>query len=285
LFTVVSAFLNLILSTPFVVKNDGDVGVGLTSPTTKFHTRQTAASSTAEEIARFDVSDDTDSYLSIQNITSTDNTFTPGIVGKNSTTLTPLTLIADATTDSATASVMNFNARRGAAAFSTVSSRPLFTWTNYTSEVMRIRANGNVGIGTTNPLTKLSVDGELTRNSLIARPSHQLTTTNNTPTTIAQIMIASSTVTRLKINVVGQRRFVDSTWHTQETHLTITQAGSSNPVQRGITNTGLHRNSTSTSVTYSYSHGLGISIINVLITGIAGETWDWRLDYEMRTLN
>ena len=55
--------------------------------------------------------------------------------------------------------VVNFDARR---TNGPISNRPLFLWTSYTTKMMTMTANGNLGIGTTNPNGwKLAVNGKI----------------------------------------------------------------------------------------------------------------------------
>lgn len=113
-----------------------------------------------ELIANFTTSDNTDSSLSIRNATGTGNVFVPQILGVQDTTLLALQLQGRATVDTGTTAIMSFNSRIGVTAPAV--TRPLFTWVNYTTEVMRIAANGNVGIGTNAPGEKLEVNGNIT---------------------------------------------------------------------------------------------------------------------------
>jgi hypothetical protein len=145
-------------TTPFLIDNNGNVAIGTSTISTKLNVVQTAITG-SEEISRFTVSDNTSSYLSIENGTSTSSQFIPQILGVNSSTRFGLILIGQGTTDTGTESLMTFNARIGAAG--AVTTRPLYTWGNYTTEVMRINASGNVGINNNNPQTRLGVGGEI----------------------------------------------------------------------------------------------------------------------------
>ena len=109
--------------------------------------QQTAVASTAEEVARFTVSDDVDSYLKVDNFTSTDALFSPQLHGYYAGASQPgLTLFADALSDTGTVAVMQF---KSTVAGGDVGTRPLFQWLENSTAVMTIDHAGNVGIGAT----------------------------------------------------------------------------------------------------------------------------------------
>jgi hypothetical protein len=111
-----------------------------------------------ELLAKFSISDNTGSSIEIRNTTTTGGVFQPGLIGNQDTTRIALGLQGRIGEDTGTLPVVSFNARIGATA--SVVTRPLFTWVNYQTEVMRINANGNVGIGTNEPTKPLDVNGE-----------------------------------------------------------------------------------------------------------------------------
>ena len=133
----------------------GKVGVGLINPASQLHVRGIAIPSDREILAQFDVSDDS-SYFRISNVTGTDGNFIPSLEGYNSTEKIAMYFLANGATDSGTEPLINYNARIGQAP---VVTRPLFNWSNYNSNKMTMLANGNLGIGTETPTTKLDVDG------------------------------------------------------------------------------------------------------------------------------
>src|SRR3989344_5323615 len=154
------------------VANSGNVGIGTAEPGTKLHVHQTAAASTAEELARFTVSDDASSYLKIDNFNSTDSLFTPQFHGYYGGATQPgLTLYADALSDTGTVALMQF---KSTVAGGAVGTRPLFQWLENTSPVVTIDNAGNVGIGTTAPAHPLHI--ELSSADL---PVIRLTSTGN----------------------------------------------------------------------------------------------------------
>ena len=136
---------------------DGNVGIGTTTPTAKLEVNGPAFPG-IENVAKFTVSDDLASSLEIKNGTNTPATFIPEIRGTNSTNRTALGTSGVATTDTGTEAVTVFQSVL--ASFSAVVTRPIFQWKNFSTNVMTILANGNVGIGTTTPGEKLEVNGK-----------------------------------------------------------------------------------------------------------------------------
>lgn len=136
---------------------DGNVGIGTTTPTAKLEVNGPAFPG-IESVAKFTVSDDLASSLEIKNGTNTPATFIPEIRGTNSTNRTALGTSGVATTDTGTEAVTVFQSVL--ASLSAVVTRPIFQWKNFSTNVMTILANGNVGIGTTTPGEKLEVNGK-----------------------------------------------------------------------------------------------------------------------------
>jgi hypothetical protein len=113
----------------------------------KLFVKAPSAANTAEEIARFRVADDSDSYFKIINGTTADGYFAPKLLGYFAgTTMPGLTLHGDALTDSGTVPIVAFNASIAGGAAST---RPLFQWQENGTARMTMDAAGNLGIGTT----------------------------------------------------------------------------------------------------------------------------------------
>ena len=144
-----------------------NVGIGTGSPAQKLHVEATGGASTgAERMAQFSVSDaDTDEYVRIGNTNATVGEFAGAIWGRNdNANSAAFSFVATADLDptSNTVPVMLFNSQFGT---DPVTNRPLFSWTNDGAAQMTMIANGNLGIGTTNPSGTLEVAGTAYINS------------------------------------------------------------------------------------------------------------------------
>ena len=147
-------------------------GIGTTSPTAPLTVQANSVASTAETIAHFTVSDRTSNYLDIYNNTGTDGQFDPAFGGYNTTsTRIPLSFagVAPSSADTGTTPLVVFESYLGTSpetlSSSAVVNRHLFSFANNGTSVMEILANGNVGIGTTSPSTKLQISGTDTQTS------------------------------------------------------------------------------------------------------------------------
>ena len=144
-----------------------NVGIGTGSPAQKLHVEATGGASTgAERMAQFSVSDaDTDEYVRIGNTNATVGEFSGAIWGRNdNANSAAFSFVATADLDPTanTVPVMLFNSQFGT---DPVTNRPLYSWTNDGSAQMTMIANGNLGIGTTNPSGTLEVAGTAYINS------------------------------------------------------------------------------------------------------------------------
>jgi hypothetical protein len=146
-------------SNKLFVSASGRVGIGTSSPSSSLHVNSQAQPSTGESIARFTVSD-ADGVLAITNNGTADGTYQPTIVAQQASTVntTGFLIRSQIGADTGGSYAMIFEARSGSA--SVVSTRPLFQWRNNTTPYMVMDATGSVGIGTTNPLTKLNIIGD-----------------------------------------------------------------------------------------------------------------------------
>ena len=116
-----------------------------------------AIASAAEEIIRFQVSDST-TQLRVSNGTTADGVFAPSIVSvQNNTNITALGLTGQIldVDDTGTSPINTYTARRTGSA---VTTRPLFRWRNFTTNLMDITADGTLAIGTITPNLSALVD-------------------------------------------------------------------------------------------------------------------------------
>lgn len=154
------------------------------------------ANPSAERVANFKSSDAANDFLEITNSTHYSGQFIPSIWGhQQGDNRFSLRLFAttNSTQDSGDTPIMvfrtdirnslNLSAPQGGyyfpwgEAYSNVVNRPLFGWENGETQLMRILANGNVGINTINPTEKLHVNGGVKLESLPTAPFNLLTQT------------------------------------------------------------------------------------------------------------
>ncbi len=141
----------------FTILQNGNVGIGTTTPSTTLHIKTTSVASSAETLAKFEVSDASD-YFSIFNNTSANANFDPTFKGYTTRSggypLGFIGSVLDAQ-DTGTVPLITFQGRKDSGV--AVVNRDLFDFANYGTSVLRIKANGNVGIGTTTPAYKLDI--------------------------------------------------------------------------------------------------------------------------------
>jgi hypothetical protein len=135
-------------TTKVTITSSGEMGIGTTTPDATLEV-VTQAKTGQETLFKATVNDDTATSLQIINGTATDGLFLPVIRGsKTSGTGSALLLQSRAYDDSGTTAFMTFNARYGEAVIPSTSSRPAFTFVNYTTELMRVMPSGDIGINT-----------------------------------------------------------------------------------------------------------------------------------------
>lgn len=138
----------------------GKTGIGTITPASQLEIVVPAIAG-GESIQRMRISDAVGDYFDIANGTSGATLFIPMLRGNVvSSNNAALVLIGqtDAANDTGTNPVIDFNSRY---ATSKIITRPLFSWTSYSTRYMTMLANGNLGIGTASPAEKLSVNGNI----------------------------------------------------------------------------------------------------------------------------
>lgn len=139
----------------------GKAGIGTTAPISQLEILAPGTTTEAERLLKIRVSDAPDDYLEFSNATFAQNVFLPALtsnVVSGNTSALYLMSMTNAANDNGTRPLTVFDARLPT---SKINNRPLFAWTSYTTSYMTMLANGNVGIGTTIPNAKLSVNGNI----------------------------------------------------------------------------------------------------------------------------
>ncbi|WP_299899728.1 tail fiber protein [uncultured Aquimarina sp.] len=140
------------------INSSGNIGIGTTNPGSKLEIKSNSGET--ESFMKMSVSDAPSDYLQVSNATGGANRFLPLIKGNvQSSNISSLLFIAstDAVNDNnGSSSMMRFDTRRSSNDQG-IATRPLFQWTNFDQKLMTMTANGNVGIGTTNPIEKLKI--------------------------------------------------------------------------------------------------------------------------------
>ncbi len=137
----------------------GRLGVGFASPSHHIDVINTI--DPTESFLRFRVADAPNDYFSIVNSTVTNGQFIPRLIAYRTSDNRYSVQYSGATSeanDVGSNALVNFDARRSNGPIQT---RPLFVWTSYTNKMMTMLANGNLGIGTTSPDSKLTVKGNI----------------------------------------------------------------------------------------------------------------------------
>jgi hypothetical protein len=163
----------------------------------------TAVTGVRENLLKCTVSDSGNDAFYMANATVADGSFVPGFIGAvfSSAGRYCLNLSGQTTSvnDTGTAPIVAFQAciTNNAAdpnngTLSAVGTRPLFTWVNYTTTLMQMSANGNLGIGTITPASKLDIsDTTLSGSGSLAGSALNIAQTWNT----------TGTPSALKLNV------------------------------------------------------------------------------------
>jgi hypothetical protein len=155
------------------ILGSGRIGIGVTSSN---YTLEVQTSSSGAESIFAATTYDSEGYFDIVNGTAVAGTFTPVLRGTQigvSASALSIQARGEEAYDSGSNAYMTFNARYSNAVISSSSTRPLFTFVNYTTTLMQLMANGNVGIGNDAypPLAKLHINNTTTSASFLVEDS------------------------------------------------------------------------------------------------------------------
>ena len=167
-------------ATNLIIKNDGDIGVGTTSPDADLHVYR-SNSNTNIEITNADSSADRYPHLQVENFMGTGGLNGTPIVAVNSsrgTHASPLPLqsgdrlgqfifegVYNTSGNNRDSAIIVAEAEENYTASENGTNLAFHTTTNganSATEKLRISADGDIGIGTSNPSTKLDVHGRIT---------------------------------------------------------------------------------------------------------------------------
>lgn len=135
------------------------IGVGTTNPTYLIDAISQVGQT--EKFIQMRIADSPGDYLRIINATGAPGQFIPAIRGTHVTDNRGVLYLQGETNnvnDNGSNAIVIFDARR---TNGPIQSRPLFSWTSYTTKMMTMTANGDLGIGTTAPDSKLTVKGNI----------------------------------------------------------------------------------------------------------------------------
>jgi len=131
------------------ISSTGNVGFGTGSPTSPVHVLKAAASSTAEVLAQFAVSDDVVGKLEISNVSTTDGIFHPRVRGFTLSQAVPITVEGSITDDIGSNPVVSFAGTK--ASGGSIVNRPLLVIRNNVTTKAYIAANGDMFATSFNP--------------------------------------------------------------------------------------------------------------------------------------
>lgn len=131
------------------ISSTGNVGVGTSSPTSPIHVVRAAASSTAEVLAQFAVSDDAVGKMEISNVSATDNIFHPRIRGATASQAVPITIEGTITDDIGGNPVVSFAGTKSGGG--SIVNRPLLVIRNNVTTKAYVAANGDMFATSFNP--------------------------------------------------------------------------------------------------------------------------------------
>ena len=147
------------------LSNDGKLGLGVATPSSSIDVMANSVNG-GEHLVKFKVTDASNDYMTIQNNTGAGGQFIPSIVGfheSDNRLALRLTASTSSSEDNGNNPLMVFDSRvNNSGTQSTISTRPLFQWSNYSDAKMTMLPNGSLGLGTTATGShRLAVEGSI----------------------------------------------------------------------------------------------------------------------------
>lgn len=140
------------------LSSEGNAGFGLQTAQAQVHVRKSAIAG-AELIARFDVSDDANGRLLINNASASGGIFHPRIQGITTSQATALTLEGVIVEDVGANPVFSFTGTRSGGG--AIGARPIAVFRNNVAVVARIAANGDVTATSFNPSSSREIKKDI----------------------------------------------------------------------------------------------------------------------------
>ena len=135
------------ITTPLTIKGSGNVGIGTTSPTNRLQVQPALIS--------FDLNGLSNGAIALTN--NSNGSIAPTIGGKSTTSGQPGLQFITGTNDTNTGADMSFSVRESDNTDFLTLTSSAYKFSRYTTSLLEILRNGNVGIGTTSPDAKLEI--------------------------------------------------------------------------------------------------------------------------------